>query len=199
LCIYFVQNFDAKKTDLNDLVMVSPAGDVRPQEAIEALEVRNAEDETEANGEDLEDAASEAVEVRAVADEAEEKMDDDEDSEVRKWIKHKVLKYVEHRAVSGVFQNIDPHPPLPLASVYSTRTKGGGVHSTLHTRRAVGGGGGNILEYASHRIGFFQYNLSSGSSISEGRPGLFLRQRIWLNTPFASIGRQSFATTQREE
>ncbi len=81
MCIYFVQNFDEEKTDLNDLV--SPAGDVRPQEAIEALEVRNAEDETEANGEDLEDEASEALEVRAVADEDEEKMDDDEISEVR--------------------------------------------------------------------------------------------------------------------
>ncbi len=126
--------FDTETTDLNELA--SPEGDVRPQEAIQALEVRNAEDETEANGEDLEDEASEAVEVRAVADEAEEKMDDDEDSEVRKWIKHKVLKYVEYRAVSGVFQNIDPHPPLPLASVYSTRTKGGGytVHCTLAGR-----------------------------------------------------------------
>ncbi len=132
-----MQNFDAKKTDLNDLV--SPAGDVRPQVAIEALEVRNAEDEIEANREDLEDEASDAVEVRAVADEAEEKMDDAEDSEVRKWIKHKVLKYVEYRAVSGVFQNIDPPPPLPLASVSPTRTKGGG--GGVHTAHSPGGGG----------------------------------------------------------
>ncbi len=73
--------FYAKKTGLNDLA--SPVGDVRPQVAIEALEVRKAEDEIEANGEDLDDEASEAVEVRAVADEAEEKMDDSEDSEVR--------------------------------------------------------------------------------------------------------------------
>ena len=29
---------------------------------------------------------------------------------------HKVLTYVEYRAVSGVFQNIDPPPPLPLTS-----------------------------------------------------------------------------------
>ncbi len=85
----FFKSFDAKKTDLNDLVIVSHAGDVRPQEAIQALEVRNAEDEIEANGEDLEDDVSEAVEVRAVADEAEEKMDDDEDSEVRAWSKYK--------------------------------------------------------------------------------------------------------------
>ena len=27
--------------------------------------------------------------------------------------KHKVLTYVEYRAVSGVFQNIDPPPPFP--------------------------------------------------------------------------------------
>jgi hypothetical protein len=26
---------------------------------------------------------------------------------------HKVLTYVEYRAVSGVFQNIDPHPLSP--------------------------------------------------------------------------------------
>ncbi len=54
------------------------------------------------------------------------------------WIiskKQKVLTYVKYRAVSGVFQNIDPPPPLPLASVPYPRTKGGG----LHTRRAVRG------------------------------------------------------------
>jgi hypothetical protein len=31
---------------------------------------------------------------------------------------HKVLTYVEYRAVSGVFQNVDPPPPLRPASVY---------------------------------------------------------------------------------
>jgi hypothetical protein len=40
-------------------------------------------------------------------------------------VSHKVLAYVEYRAVSGIFQNIDPHPPLHPASVSSTRTKGG--------------------------------------------------------------------------
>jgi hypothetical protein len=39
---------------------------------------------------------------------------------------HKVLTYLEYRAVSDVFQNIDPHPPLQPASVSSPRTKGGG-------------------------------------------------------------------------
>ncbi len=39
---------------------------------------------------------------------------------------HKVLIYVEYRAGSDVFQNIDPHPPLLLASVSSPRTIGGG-------------------------------------------------------------------------
>jgi hypothetical protein len=46
---------------------------------------------------------------------------------------HKVLTYVEYRAVFGVFQNIDSPPPLHPASV-SPRTKGGGVHSTLAGR-----------------------------------------------------------------
>ena len=39
---------------------------------------------------------------------------------------HKVLTYVECRAVSGVFQNIDPPLPFHPASVSSPRTKGGG-------------------------------------------------------------------------
>jgi hypothetical protein len=42
---------------------------------------------------------------------------------------HKVLTYVEYRTVSGVFQAIDPPPPLHPASVSSPRTKGGGVHT----------------------------------------------------------------------
>jgi hypothetical protein len=54
---------------------------------------------------------------------------------------HKVLTHVEYIAVSGVFQNIDPPPPLPLASASSPRTKGGGVH----TRRAVRGVGGQYF------------------------------------------------------
>jgi hypothetical protein len=37
--------------------------------------------------------------------------------------------YVEYRAVSGVFQNIDPPPPLHPANVSSPRTEGRGVHT----------------------------------------------------------------------
>ncbi len=62
---------------------------------------------------------------------------------------HKVLTYVEYRAVSDVFQNIDPPSP---PSVSSPRTKGRGY--TLTGRR--GGWGVNILEDASHRIGLLQ-------------------------------------------
>jgi hypothetical protein len=54
---------------------------------------------------------------------------------------HKVLTYLEYRAVSRVFQNIDP-PPLspPSECVLPPAPK-------VHTRRAVRGGGGvNILE-----------------------------------------------------
>jgi hypothetical protein len=63
-----------------------------------------------------------------------------------------ILTYVEYRAVSDVFQNIDPPPPLHLASVSSPRTKGRGY--TL--ARWWGGWGVNILEDASHRIGLLQ-------------------------------------------
>ncbi len=59
--------------------------------------------------------------------------------------------------MSGVFQNIDPPPPLHPVSVSSPRTKGGGVN----TRRAVRGWGGNILVDARHCIGLLQYNLST--------------------------------------
>jgi hypothetical protein len=59
---------------------------------------------------------------------------------------HKVLTYVEFRAVSGVFQNIDPPPPLQPASESSPRIKGRGVH----TRGAVRGWVVNILEDARH-------------------------------------------------
>ncbi len=70
---------------------------------------------------------------------------------------YKVLAYVEYRAVSRVFQNIDPLPPSLPASVSSPRTKGGGIH----TRRAVRGWGVNILEDAGHWIGLLLYNLST--------------------------------------
>jgi hypothetical protein len=76
-----------------------------------------------------------------------ENFDDDD------W--HKVLTYVEYRAVSGVLQNIDLPSPLHPASVSSPAPKG------VHTRRAVRGWGVNILEDARHWIGLLQYNPST--------------------------------------
>jgi hypothetical protein len=74
-------------------------------------------------------------------------------------LQHKVLTYVEYRAVSDVFQNIDPPPPLRLASVSSPRTKGGGY--TLAGRR---GGGGSIF-WKTPAIGLASYsNLSTDYS-----------------------------------
>jgi hypothetical protein len=74
---------------------------------------------------------------------------------------HKVLTNVEYRAVSDVFQNIDPPPPLPLASVSFPRTKGGGVH----TRRAVRGMGGQF--WKTPAIGLASYNnLSTGTPVT---------------------------------
>ncbi len=46
---------------------------------------------------------------------------------------HKVLTYIEYRAVSGVFR-IDPTPPLHPASASSPRTKCGGGGYTLAGR-----------------------------------------------------------------
>jgi hypothetical protein len=80
---------------------------------------------------------------------------------------YKVLTYEEYRAVSGVFQNIDPPTPLHPANMSLPRTKGGGVH---HTRREVREWEVNILEDARHWIGLLQYNLSAIQSIELGPP-----------------------------
>ncbi len=77
--------------------------------------------------------------------------------------RHKVLTYIEYRAVSGVFRTIDPPPPLHPASVSSPRTKGGGY--TLAGRWGGGGEGVNISEDARHWIGLLQYNPSTGKGI----------------------------------
>jgi hypothetical protein len=63
---------------------------------------------------------------------------------------HKVLTYIEYRAVSGVFRTIDPPTPLPLTSV-----------SFLPPHRAARGWGINILEDARHWIGLLQHNPST--------------------------------------
>ncbi len=56
---------------------------------------------------------------------------------------HTVPTYVEYRAVSGVFQNIDPPPPSPPSECVVPPTKGGGGF-TLAGR---GGGGGSIFDF----------------------------------------------------
>jgi hypothetical protein len=71
---------------------------------------------------------------------------------------HKVLTYVKYRAVSGVFQNIDPPPPLPPASVSYPRTKGG--NGGVHTRRAVREGRGSIF-WKTPYIGLASYSIIS--------------------------------------
>jgi hypothetical protein len=52
----------------------------------------------------------------------------------------KVLTYIEHRAVSGVFRTIDPPPPLQPASLSSPRTLapgGEGVGGQYFGRRQI--------------------------------------------------------------
>jgi hypothetical protein len=63
----------------------------------------------------------------------------------------KLLTYVEYRAVSGVFQNIDFPPPLHPASVFRSVTHSPGGE----------GVGGQFLEDARHWIGLLQYNPST--------------------------------------
>ncbi len=73
-----------------------------------------------------------------------------------------VLTYVEYRAVSGVFHNSDPPPPLHPASVSPPAPKAGGYTDHTHSPGGEGawGGGVNILKDARHWIGLLQYNLS---------------------------------------
>jgi hypothetical protein len=72
---------------------------------------------------------------------------------------HQVLTYIEYRAVSSVFRNIDPHtlsnqrvcPPL------APQGGGGGTNSP----GGEGGGVVNISEDGRHWIGLLQYNPST--------------------------------------
>jgi hypothetical protein len=74
---------------------------------------------------------------------------------------HKVLTYVEYRAVSGVFQNIDTPPPSPASEcVHPPAPKARDTHSP-----GGEGGGVNILEDARHRIGLLEYNLSTDGGL----------------------------------
>jgi hypothetical protein len=67
-------------------------------------------------------------------------------------IYHKVLTYVEYRAVSGVFQNIDPHP-LSTQRVCPPRIKGGGY--TLSGRWRVN----SLVVWKTPDIGLTSYSL----------------------------------------
>ncbi len=69
---------------------------------------------------------------------------------------HKVLTSAEYRAVSGVFQNIDPPPPSPPSECTPPAPKavGGGGYTFAG---GWGGGGSNISEDARHWIGLLQY------------------------------------------
>ncbi len=87
---------------------------------------------------------------------------------------HRVLTYIEYRAVSGVCRTIDPPPPLHQASVFSPRTKGGGG---VHTRRAVGGGGSIFRKTPG--IG-----LASYSKIPRRSHG---RQACFMSVPITAV------------
>ncbi len=78
---------------------------------------------------------------------------------------HKVLTYVEHRAVPGVFQNIDPPPPSPPCECVLPRTKGGG-----YTLAGLWGNGGSIFRKMP-AIGLASYSLIS------------LRIKLWRAPP----------------
>jgi hypothetical protein len=70
-------------------------------------------------------------------------------------VNHKVLTHVEYRAVSGVFQNIDPPPLSPPSECVLPRTKGGGTHSP------GGEGGGGSIIWKTPDIGLASYSIIS--------------------------------------
>ncbi len=69
-------------------------------------------------------------------------------------VTHKVLTYVEYRAVSEAFQNIDPPPPILPKRRGRTHSPGG---------EGVGGQYFGILEDARHWIGLLPFNSSTES------------------------------------
>jgi hypothetical protein len=71
---------------------------------------------------------------------------------------NKVLIYVEYRAVSGVFQTIDPPTPLSTQRVCPPPApKAGGAHYTLAGRW---GGGGSVF-WKTPDIGLASYSIIS--------------------------------------
>jgi hypothetical protein len=69
---------------------------------------------------------------------------------------HKVLKYVEYRAASGVFQNIDPPLHPASACVLPPHQK-----RVVHTTHSPGGEGGGGLIFWTPDIGFASYSINS--------------------------------------
>ncbi len=70
-------------------------------------------------------------------------------------VQHKVLTYVEYRAVPGVFQNVDPPPPLHPASGPPPAPKAGGTHLPGSE------GGGRSIFWKTPAIGLASYSLIS--------------------------------------
>ena len=78
-------------------------------------------------------------------------------------VQHKVLTYIEYRAVSGVFRNFDPPPPSPPSECVLPPLQRRG-----NTLAGWWGGWGvniNILEDSSHRIGLLQSNLTTACTL----------------------------------
>ncbi len=84
---------------------------------------------------------------------------------------YKVLTYEEYRAVSGVFQNIDPPTPLYSANMSFPRTKGG------YTTLAGKWGSGRSIFWKTPDIGLASYSIISLrynlSNLGSPRQGLF--------------------------
>jgi hypothetical protein len=86
---------------------------------------------------------------------------------------HKVITYVEYRAVSGIFHNIDPPPPpTPLRECVLP------LHQSrigVHTRREVRGWGVNIwktpdIGLAYYSIIFLRYDPSTYEDVHTSLP-----------------------------
>jgi len=79
---------------------------------------------------------------------------------------HKVLTYVEYRAVSSVFQNIDPPSPSPVSTQRVCPPTAPKAWATLSPG---GEGGGGSIFWKTIDIGFasyMQYDLSTYTTVS---------------------------------
>ncbi len=109
------------------------------------------------------------------------------------WLCHKVLTYVEYRAVSDVFKNIDLLPPSPPSEcVLPPQKRQGGTHSP------DGEGGEGSIFWKTPVIGLASYNnLSTGCAFFRSFRGWATRRIVgFFLSDIRTINKISYQTAK---